>query len=128
MLEVADARKWVRYQDLVGAGEPRQHARRCSYASRDVACRSPPARGERPHGELRLHGYPRKRHMRYSAYGVHACYGPSCCSSTTSSLGPEASDAEVAPRTCSGAATEVNRQLLGQDFHLLDDDALSRRP
>ena len=26
------------------------------------------------------------------------------------------------PRTCS-VATEVNRQFLGQDFHLLDDDA-----
>ena len=60
--------------------------------------------------------------MRYSAYDVHACYGPSCCSSTTSSLCPEASGTAVTPRTCS-VATQVNRQLLGQDFHLLDDDA-----
>ena len=65
--------------------------------------------------------------MRCSTYGVHACYGPSCCSSTTSSLCPEASGTAVAPRTCS-VATEVNRQFLGQDFHLLDDDAFHGAP
>ena len=53
MFEVADARKWVRYQDLIGAGEPRQHPAGARAPAESVACRSPPARGEQPHGELR---------------------------------------------------------------------------
>ncbi len=61
MFEVADARKWVRYQDLIGAGEPRQHPAGARAPAESVACCSPPARGEQPHGELRLHGYPRSR-------------------------------------------------------------------
>ena len=58
MFEVADAHKWVRYQDLIGTGEPRQHPAGARAPAESVACRSPPARGEQPHGELRLHGYP----------------------------------------------------------------------
>ena len=42
--------------------------------------------------------------------------------SSISSLCPEASDTAVTTRFCS-VATEVNRQFLGQDSHLLDDDA-----
>ena len=59
VFEVADAHKWVRYQDLIGTGEPRQHPAGARAPAESVACRSPPARGEQPHGELRLHGYPR---------------------------------------------------------------------
>ena len=65
MFEVADAHKWVRYQDLIGTGEPRQHPAGARAPAESVACRSPPARGEQPHGELRLHGYPRCRLFRY---------------------------------------------------------------
>ena len=35
VLEVADALKQVRYQDLIAAGEPRHHPRRCPCASRE---------------------------------------------------------------------------------------------
>jgi hypothetical protein len=39
-------------------------------------------------------------------------------------LCPEASTAAVTHHACS-VATEVYHQFLGQDFHLLDDDALT---
>ena len=40
---------------------------------------------------------------------------------------PEASAVAVTHHVCS-VATEVYHQLLGQDLHLLDDGAFSRRP
>ena len=52
------------------------------------------------------------------------CFGPSRCDSTSSNLCPEASPAAVAHRGCS-VATEAYHQFLGQDLHLLDDDAFT---
>jgi hypothetical protein len=40
---------------------------------------------------------------------------------------PEASAVAITPHVCS-VATEVYHQLLGQDFHLLDDDAFHGAP
>ena len=54
----------------------RQHPAGARAPAESVACRSPPARGEQPHGELRLHGYPRTNHIRGRPATVRMCESP----------------------------------------------------